>query len=161
MWPQPKQLKHWRELGSFLFEVPPWLSLDPWAFCPWPAVVGVPMPWPTEVLQVEAVCPQTRLAIMGVGATRSVPVCLSSPMVSLSGIIWSIARALALSCSGQGSHKFGYLVSQLCSALDRFSGHCSLAPHLVVGFFIITLHLVGSNHELGIGGPRIAVEVWY
>ena len=47
------------ELGSFLFDVPPWLSLDPWAFCTWPPVVVVPMPQPTEVLWVEAVCHRT------------------------------------------------------------------------------------------------------
>ena len=58
MWPQPWHLKHWRELGSFLFEVPPWLSLDPWAFCPWPPVGVIPVPQPTEVLQAEVVCPR-------------------------------------------------------------------------------------------------------
>ena len=30
-----------------------------------------------------------------------------------------------------------------------------------MGFFIFTLCFVGSDHELGIGGSRIAVEVSY
>ena len=34
MWPKPWHLKHWRELVSILFKVPPWVSLDPWEF-PW------------------------------------------------------------------------------------------------------------------------------
>ena len=62
--------------------------------------------------------------IMGVGVTRSVPVHLSSPMTSMSGAIWSTARAVTLSCSCQGSNQPGYLVSQLSSILNRFGGHC-------------------------------------
>ena len=39
MWPQPWHLKPWMELVSFLFEVPPWVSLDHWAFAwLWPVV---------------------------------------------------------------------------------------------------------------------------
>ena len=30
-----------------------------------------------------------------------------------------------------------------------------------MGFFIFALHFLGSNHELQIGGPGIAVEVLY
>ena len=53
---------------------------------------------------------QTSLAIMGVGASRSVPVHPSSPTAFLSGAFWSTSRAVSLSCSGQGSHQLGYLV---------------------------------------------------
>ena len=104
---------------------------------------------------------QTSSAIMGVGASRNVPVYPSSPLASLSGAIWSTARAVALACSGQGSHQLGYLVSKLCSTLNRFSSHCWPSPHLVSGFFVFVLCLVGCNHKLGIGGPRITVEVLY
>ena len=44
-------------------------------------------------------------------------------MASLSGAIWGTGRAVGLSFSGQGSHQLGYMTPQLCSALDRFSGH--------------------------------------
>ena len=93
--------------------------------------------------------------------TRGVPVHPSSPTASVSGAIWSTARAVSLSCSGQGSHQPGYLVSQHSSTLNRFSGHCLPSPHLVLGFLLFALCFVGSEHELGIGGPRIAVEVSY
>ena len=56
MWPQSWHLKHWRELVSFLFEVLPWLSLDPWAF-PWLWHV-VPVLQPADMLQAEVVCPR-------------------------------------------------------------------------------------------------------
>ena len=55
MWSQPQHLKHWGEHGSFLVEVP---SLDPCVFGPWPPVVVVPVPWPTEALWVKVVCPR-------------------------------------------------------------------------------------------------------
>ena len=42
---------------------------------------------------------------------RSFPVCPSPPMASLCGAIWGTARAVVLSCSGQGGHQLGYLVS--------------------------------------------------
>ena len=67
---------------------------------------------------------QTNSAIMGVGVSRSLPVHLSTPTASLSGGIWSTARAVALSCSGQGSHQLGYLVTQLGRTFDSLSGHC-------------------------------------
>ena len=93
---------------------------------------------------------------MGAGVTRSVPVNPYSPM---SGAIWGTARAVALSCSGQGSHQLVYMIPQLCSALDKFSGYGRPSPHLVMGLFIFALNLASSNHELGIGGPGIAIEI--
>ena len=62
---------------------------------------------------------QTMSAIMGARVARSAPVHLSPPMASLSVAIWGAGRAVALSCSGQGSHQFGNLVPQFCSALFR------------------------------------------
>ena len=56
MWPKPWHLKHWGELGSFLFEMLPCPSMDPWAF-PWLWPV-VPVPWPADTLWTEAVCPR-------------------------------------------------------------------------------------------------------
>ena len=56
MWPHHQHLKHWRELMSLLFEVLPWLSLEPWEF-PWVWPV-VPVPCPADMLQAEAVCPR-------------------------------------------------------------------------------------------------------
>ena len=41
---------------------------------------------------------------------RSPPVHLSLPTASLSGAIWGVGEAVALSSSGQGSHQFGNLV---------------------------------------------------
>ena len=55
MWSQPWHLKHRRKLRSFLFEVP---SLDPCVFGPWPPVVVVPVPHPTDALQTGVVCPR-------------------------------------------------------------------------------------------------------
>ena len=104
---------------------------------------------------------QASLTIVGAGVTRSVPVCLSSPMASPSGAIWGTGGAVALSCSCHGSHQLGYLIPQLCSALNRFSGHGWPSPYHATGFFIFTLHFASSNHELGISGPRIAIEISY
>ena len=92
MWSQPWHLKHWRELRSFLFEVP---SLDPCVFGPWPPVVVVPVPHLTDVLQAEASLSQTSLAIIGAWVARSAPVHPSPPMTSLSGAIWGAGWAVA------------------------------------------------------------------
>ena len=81
--------------------------------------------------------------------TRCVPVCPSSSMASMSVALWSAAGAVTLSCSCQGSHQPGYFVS------------CSPSLHLVSGFFIFALHFVGSDHEQGVCGPRVGVEVAY
>ena len=90
---------------------------------------------------------QTSLAIMGDGATRSVPVCPSCPMASLSGPIWGTVGAVALSCSGQGNHQLGYLIPQLCSALYSFSAHDWPSPYLVTGFFIFNGSTVWDAHK--------------
>ena len=90
---------------------------------------------------------------MVAGVAKSAPVHLSPPMASLSGAIWGIGGAVALFCSGQGSHQFGNLVPQFCSALYRICGHSWPRPYLVTGLFILTLCLVSSNHQLGISGP--------
>ena len=88
------------------------LGLDLWSLCHDQQIT----------LWAEVVCPRPGSAIVGAGVTRSVPVHLSSSMASLSGAVWDTGRAVALSCSGQGSHQLGYLIPKLCSALDRFSG---------------------------------------
>ena len=75
---------------------------------PWPVV---PVLWPADMLWGHAVLSQTSLAIIWVGETRGVSVHPSSLMASVSGAIWSAARDVVLSCSGQGSHQSGYLVS--------------------------------------------------
>ena len=103
----------------------------------------------------------TSLAIMGAGVARSTPVHLSPPMASLSGAIWGTGEAVALSCSGQDGHQFGNLVSQLCSTLYRVCGHGRPSPYFITGFLILTFHLVGSNHQLGISGPGVAIEIPY
>ena len=119
MWPHPWHLKHWRELGSLLFDVP---SLDPCVFGPWPPVVVVPMPQPAAVLWAEAVCPRPVQPLWELGKPQ-VFLSIHPLPWHLSGDIWGTGKAVALSCSGQGSHQFGYLIPQLCSALYRFSGH--------------------------------------
>ena len=104
---------------------------------------------------------QTSLAIIGVGVSRSVPFQLSSPMASLSRAIWGAGKAVALSCSDQGGHQFGNLVPQFHSALYMVYGHDRPSPYLIMGFFILILCLAGSNHELGISSPEVAIEVPY
>ena len=47
---------------------------------------------------------QTNQAVMGAGAAKSAPVCLSPPMASLPGAIWGTGWAVVLSWFGQGSH---------------------------------------------------------
>ena len=154
MWPQTWHLKHWRELGSFLFEVP---------LCAWSLASSNENPCATSGRCTVDWCglSQTSLAIIRAGTARSAPVHLSPPMASLSGDIWGTGRAVALSCCGQCSHQLGYLVPKLCSVLYRFSGHGWPSPYLVTGFFIFTLCLANSNHQLGIGGPRLAIEISY
>ena len=98
---------------------------------------------------------------MGAGAARSVSVHQSPPIASQSGAIWCTAGAVALSCSGQGSHQFANLVSKFHSAFHRVCGHSRPSPYLIMGFFNLTLCLVGSNHQLGISGPGAAIEVSY
>ena len=98
MWPQPWHLKHWRELGSFLFEVP---SLDPCVFGPWPPVVVVPVSWPTEVLQAEAVSPRPVLPLWELGQP--------GVFLSICPLPWPLCLGL-----------FGVLVGLLpCPALVR------------------------------------------
>ena len=159
--PQPWHLKHWRELGSLLLTLPSCPSLDPWVFCPWCLLEVVPVPWLTDALQTGGSLSVTSLAIMRAGVARSAPVCPSPPMDSLSGAIWGAEGAVALPCSGQGSHQFGNLVPQFHSTLYRVRGHSRPSPYLITGFFILTLCPAGSNHQLGISGPGVAIEVPY
>ena len=98
---------------------------------------------------------------MGAGAPRSTPVHPSPPTASLSGAIWGTGGAVALPCSGQGGHQFGNLVPTFHSTLYRVYGHGRPTPYLIMGFFILTLCHVGSNHQLGISGPRVAIETPY
>ena len=88
----------------------------------------------------------------------------SCPSVPSNGLsAWGCLGHWLGGCPAQplykGSHQSGHLVSQLCSSLYRFCGHGWLSPYLVMGFFIFTLCLVSSNHQLGIGGPGIAIEI--
>ena len=156
IWPQPWQLKHCRELGSFLSAVP---SLHPWLFCPWGILVVVPVPWPTDVLHTEAVCPRLVWPLWELGGQECS--CLSPPMASLSGAIWGAGWAVALTCLCQGGHQFGNLLPQSHSALYRFCGHGRPSPYLIMGFFILTLCLVSSNHQLGMSGPGVAIKISY
>ena len=121
---QPWHLKHWREMGSFHnrsaslaiiwtlgHSVP---GLDLWSLCP---------DWQI-CCRLRHGLTQASLTIVGAGAARSVPVHLSfCHSLSVWGYCWGTSRDTALSCSGQGSHQLGYLIPQLCSALNRFSGH--------------------------------------
>ena len=104
---------------------------------------------------------QTSLAIMGPGVARSAPVCLAPPTASLPGAIWGACWAVALSCPGQGSHQFGSLVPQFCGTLCRISGHGSPSPYFIMSCLILTLCLVGGNHQLGISGPWFTIEIPY
>ena len=82
-------------------------------------------------------------------------------MASLLEAIWGTCRAVALSCSSQGSHQFGNLVHQFCSTLYRICGHGRPSPYLITGFFILTFYFVGSNHQLGISDPGVTIEIPY
>ena len=104
---------------------------------------------------------QTSLAIMGAGATRCAPVLLFPPIASMSGAIWGTGWAVAMSCPSQGGHQFSNLLPPFCSALHRVCGHGRPNPYFITGFLILTLCLVGSNHQLGIGGPWVAIEIPY
>ena len=97
----------------------------------------------------------------GSWVARSAPVYMSPSMASLSGAIWGTDWAVALSCSSQFSHPFGNLVSQFHSALCRVCGHSRPGPYFITGFFIFVFHLTGSNHQLGISGPGVAIEIPY
>ena len=70
-----------------------------------------------------------------------------------------LVGAVALSCFGQGSHEFANLVPQFHSALYRVCGHSRHSPYLTMGFFILTLYLAGSNHQLRISSPRFVIGV--
>ena len=104
---------------------------------------------------------QTTSAIMGTGMTRSSSVCSPSPTTTVSGTIWSAAQTVTLPCSCQGSHQPGYLVSQLWGSFNRLGGHSWPCPHLVLGCFIFAVHLVGSDHKLGVHSIRVAIKVAY
>ena len=107
-----------------------------------------------------AVCPRPIWPLWELGGQECS--CLSvPPTASLSWSILGAGWAVALSCSGQGSHQLGYLVPQLCSALHVLCGHDRPGPYLVMAFFILTLYLVSSDHQLGICGPRVAIEISY
>ena len=104
---------------------------------------------------------QTSSAIMGAGTVRSAPVCLSPPTAPLSGAILGTGRAVTLPCFGQGGHQFVNLVPQFCSILYRFCGHGRHSPYLITGFLILFLYFLGSNHQLGMSGPGVAIEISY
>ena len=59
----------------------------------------VPVPQPADTLQAEAVCAGPTWPLWELESTRSVPVHPSSPTASMSGAIWSTARAITLSSS--------------------------------------------------------------
>ena len=104
---------------------------------------------------------QTSLAIMEAGAARSAPVHLSPPTASLSGAIWGAGWAVALSFPCQGGHQFGNLVPLFCSILHRVCGHGSPSPHFIMGFLVLTFCLAGGNHQLGISGSGVTIEISY
>ena len=105
---------------------------------------------------------QTSLAIMGAGAVRSAPVCpVPSHGLSVWGYSGHWARAVAPSCPSQCSHQFSSLVPQFHSALCRVCGHSRPSPYFIMGFLILAFCLVGSNHQLGISSPGVAIEIPY
>ena len=144
---------------SFLFEVPPWPSLDPWAFCPWPQVVVVPMPWPTEVLQVETVCPRPVQPLWEFGHPGVFlsdhplpqPLCLGL-FEALLGLL--PCPALVRAAIGLATW-FPKSVVPLTGSV--VTADLALTLSWASSFF--AFGLVGS--ELGIGGPRIAIKVLY
>ena len=165
MWPQPWQLKHWREPGSFLFEVP---TL---------AIFG-----PLEILSLASMTWWSPCTMAGRGTlqvpSKSVPgqfdhcgswsdqecscPSMASPMASLSGAIWGTGGAVTLPCSCQDSHQLGYLDSPalVVHSTGPVVTGCP-SPYLVMGFFVFALCFASSDHELGISGPRIAIEIFY
>ena len=158
MWPQPWHLKHYSELGSFLFEILPWPSLDPWVF-PWLWPV-VPVPWLEDMLWAEMDCPKPVWPLCELGQLGVFLSILPLPQPLCLGYLWCCQgyySALLLS----GLYQPGYMVSQLSSTFSRFSGHCWPSPHLVLGFLIFTLCFLDSNHGLAVHGPSFAVEAVY
>ena len=103
---------------------------------------------------------QTSLAFMGAGEARSAPVHLSPLMPSLPGAIWGTGWAVALSCAGQGGHQFGNLVPLFPGTLPMVCSHGSTSPYFIMGFLILTLHLMGSN-QLGISYLVVTIEIPY
>ena len=91
---------------------------------------------------------QTSSAIMGARVARSAPVHPSPPMASLSWTIWGAGWAVALPCPSG-------------STLHRVCSHSRPSPYFITDFLILTLCLVGSNNQLGISDPRVAIEVPY
>ena len=90
---------------------------------------------------------------------RITPVCLSPPMAFLSGVIWGAGWAVALPCPGQGGHQFSNLMLKFCGTLHRVSGHCIPSPYFLSNLLVLTFCLAGSNHQLKIRGPGVAVEI--
>ena len=123
IWPQPWQLKHWKELGSLLLAVPSCLSLSPWLFCPWSLFVVVSVPWPKDVLQPEAACPRPVQLLWELGQPGvllsihpfPLPVCLG-PFGALAGLLpcptlVRVSINLAVWCPNSVVHSTGSVVT--------------------------------------------------
>ena len=142
MWPQPWHQKHWRELGYFLFEVPPWLSLDHGHFVPgldfWSLYHG----WQIHCRLRWSVPGQ--FDHCGARVTRSVPVHPSSPTASLSGAIWGtgwavsgprIAKGISYSISNMFTDPMEEMVFEMLLPLSIGYPPRPLQPDLVEGPF--------------------------
>ena len=156
IWPPSWHLKHYRELGTLLLDVPSCLSLAPWLFCPWSLLIEVPVQWP--VLWPEVVCPRLVWLLWELeqpGVLLSVcplpqPLCLG-----LFGVLAGLLPCPALVRTASN------LVTQFLGTLPRASGHGSPSPYFITSFLVLTFHLVGSNHQLRIGSSGVTVEIPY
>ena len=158
MWSQPWHLKHWRKLGSFLFEV---ASLDPCVFGPWPPVVVVPVPCLTDALWTEVVCPRPVWPLWELGQPGLFLSICSLPQPLCLGLFGALVGWLPCSSLVRAAINLAIWFPNSFSALYRFCGHDWPSPYLVMGFFIFTLCLASSDHQLGIGGPGIAIVISY
>ena len=88
----PWHWKNWQEQGSFLFEALPCPSLGPWAFpWPWPAV---PVPWPSDMLWAESVCPRPVWPLWELGQYEVVLSVLLLPWPLCLGLFGVLPRLL-------------------------------------------------------------------
>ena len=154
IWPQPWYLKHWRELVSLLLVVP--LAIfGPLGILSLVLICG-PCAMASRYAVGQVVCPRPVWQLWELG----------QPGVYLSvcplpwPLFWALVGLLPCPALVRAAINLAIWFPN-SSSLYRLCSHGRPSTYLFRGFFIFTLCLVGSNHQLGISGPGIAINISY
>ena len=132
-----------------LLELGPWL---PWQLPPFPVL---PAPHLMGQLQARVIWPGPPLPLWEFGQLRVPPLLCPHPWPLSQGLL----GAITLSSMDQCCHELGNLLPQFCCPFPQVSCYHDPCPHLILDFLILTLCLLGGNHQLWVGGTGGAIQV--